>query len=222
MAGVDPESQFMGMIARQLVALERRRQTRSASFKGARIGFGIEFHAIGPKTRSPIDRCWFRLYEHTHPHTRRVETINDLTQCALRRVGRPASFARHLTGANGNEGALIWLDLLHHLNEPWAGVPLDVVFNRVAHRAECIRNGIHIVGPDMPPILAGMHGDTRRASRDAHLDSFEDARGPTVARITQRGDLIDVDAQPNHEASLSLGRRPCQQGLAFLPWVRYT
>ena len=62
---------------------------------------------------------------------------------------------------------------------------------------------------DVPGIGPRMNGNAGRASRDADADGFGDARQVPAARVSQRGDLVHIDAE--------LGQRSSPQLLLHLP-----
>jgi hypothetical protein len=69
-------------------------------------------------------------------------------------------------------------------------------------RRQRARDVANVVGCDVPPVGARMHGDSLHASVDARADRVEHTRGTLPPReLRNGGDLVDVDGKANQGAS---------------------
>ena len=62
---------------------------------------------------------------------------------------------------------------------------------------------LDVVVADVPAVLAEVRGDAVRAGVEAHARGLDRIGIRRPARVAERGDVIDVDVQPHHEATVS-------------------
>src|SRR5687768_13863578 len=83
----------------------------------------------------------------------------------------------------------------HQLEEVGARIAFDVELDTIAMRREECGNLSHILPRDVTLVGARMHRDAGRARVDARADGVDDAGHGAAARVPERGDFVDVDAE---------------------------
>jgi hypothetical protein len=84
---------------------------------------------------------------------------------------------------------------VNEIEEIGPRIPLDVELDAIAERRELRGNLEHVAGRDVTGISARMHGNAGRTVRDAYTHRVDDARDSTAARVAERRNLVDIDAE---------------------------
>jgi hypothetical protein len=136
-----------------------------------------------------------RIDEEAHPHPRGLQPLDGVGEDLLRRTLRPSRLAGDFARLHRHQRALMRPHRQHQLDEIRAGIAFDVELDALAQRGEFVGNFQHVLPRDVPGVGPRMHGDAGRPGVDAHADRFDDRGQPATPRVTQRGDIVDVDRQ---------------------------
>lgn len=125
---------------------------------------------------------------------------------------------------HGDEGALIRPNIEDHREEIITRIAFDIELDSSSFGCQPLGNRAHILGRDMALILARMDGDPAASGGEDHVDSVDEVGNLASARISQRGDLIDIDAELNHSnqsAACALKREDAMPPFEIIQALRF-
>src|SRR5262245_42561715 len=94
---------------------------------------------------------------------------------------------------DGHERALVWVDLVHQRDQIGPRIPFDVELDEGTPPLERARDVANVLGRNVPPVSARMHGDAQGARGQTYLHGVEHARLHAATGVPQGRDLVDVD-----------------------------
>ena len=200
MTGVHPKAESVCPRGSEGTALEGALGLGCTTLKGPGIGLGEEFDPVGAHGGGPIHGGGFGRHEKTDTNPGTSSRSDRAAQVLSRRCARPARLAGDLVRQDRHQRQLIGPQSVHEFEQIGAGIPFNIILYLPAIGGKQRRDLSHVVGRDVPGVEARMYGDARGSGPQADLYRGNDVRNVAPPRITQRGDLVDVDTEPHHRA----------------------
>ena len=162
------------------------------------VGFGVELDAVGAHGFSPFHHPLVGINEDGHPDAVGFEGVDQPAQVVGVADGIPTGTRRDGVGRVGHERDLGGFHAAHQINEPVVGVAFDVEFRR-DHLVQIQ----HVLVANVPLVGPGMDGDTLSAKAFAVQRHLYQVWVVATPRISDRGNLIDIDRQASHSTVCS-------------------
>jgi hypothetical protein len=161
------------------------------------VGFGVEFDAVGAHLGGEGHGIGDRVHEEADAAAEGFELGDDGAEAVGIFAEVPAVVAGGGFGGVGDEGALGGADLFGVVHVVDEGVSFDVEF---AGGVGFDEGGefMHVGGPDVALVGAGVDGDSGGAGVEAEPGGMGDAGDADGAGVAQGGDFVDVDAEVGH------------------------
>ena len=185
-------------LAASSVLRERKARALRTTLERPRERLGVQLDPVGTGRCRPPNGIGLGVDEQADADAKRLEPSDHPGKAIAFRSKLPAGLAGHFSWHDGNQGALVGTHLLDEIQQLRTRIAFDVEFDSRGQRPQHRRNFTDIVGRDVTPVGPGVDGDARRARRNAHANSVDDARRPPAARVPQRRDFVDVDGETNH------------------------
>ncbi len=197
-AGVDAEAKFVGV--RGGVGVARDFLVAGAGGGSVGIGPGVELDNLGAGAVGGVDLGEFGVDEGADADFRGVEIADDVAQAGGIAGDVEAAFGGDFLAAFGHEA-----DFVRAVEKRLLGHGVGRGHFEIERDGERGGELAHVVFLDMAAILAQMDGDRFGTGLFADACGGEDAGlgrqaalPIAVARLAQRGDVVDVEAEGRH------------------------
>ena len=159
-------------------------------------GAGVQLDSIRTEFSRARDLLGISIEEQTRANARLLEPREQVAEpisVAARQV--PSCIRGQHAGRVGHERHLSRPHAQNQVDKLRAGVTLDIELDR-QHRGEIE----DVLKRDMPRVGPRMHRYPVTSGRDTRTRRLDDVRNIPAARIPERRNFVDVDAEPNHSA----------------------